>query len=411
LAANNDILRPAAVRGTNSAVVLQLLRRHGRLSRADVARQSGLSEGTVSRITAELMERRLVSEDGSENSTGGRPATRLRLNDYHLSAAVEIRKWETQLAIVTLSGKFIEQTRFATSSTPRSALRHVEEQLKLLCGKYDASRLKGVGVSVGGLVNTRTGVVEVGSIPGWVHVPIQQVLQAALGVPVAVDNNVRLGAIAEYNSGSLLEVQHSHTLLFVHVDEGVGIGIVLDGSLYYGPRDSAGEFGEMIIADSAGNAERASGTLERLASNIALCERYAVLSGTGTPAGTGDTTARVRRISQRALAGDTAALDALRVTCRYLSIGIANVIWGLDADAVVLDAVINEAWPVIRPMIESEFPQNPELTAFRRLVLRPSSLGSRGSIIGAAALPFQSLFNSGEARRTAVKSARVKENR
>lgn len=410
MAANNDILRPAAVRGTNSAVVLQLLRRHGRLSRADVARQSGLSEGTVSRITAELMERRLVSEDGSENSTGGRPATRLRLKDYHLSAAVEIRKWETQLAIVTLSGKFIEQTRFSTPSAPGAALHQIEEKLKLLCAKYDAARLKGVGVSVGGLVNTRTGVVELGSIPGWVHVPIQQMLQSSLGVPVSIDNNVRLGAIAEYNSGTLLEVQHSHTLLFVHVDEGIGIGIVLDGSLYYGPRDSAGEFGEMIIADRADSGEKASGTLERLASNIALCDRYAALSGTGAPAAAGDTTARVRRICQRALAGDAAALEALRVTCRYLSIGIANVIWGLDADAVVLDAVMNEAWPVIRPMIESEFPQNPELTAFRRLVLRPSSLGSGGSIIGAAALPFQNLFNSGEARRTAVKPKRVKEN-
>jgi predicted NBD/HSP70 family sugar kinase len=409
LASNNDILRPAAVRGTNSAVILQLLRRNGRLSRADVARQSGLSEGTVSRITAELIERRLVSEDGSENSTGGRPATRLRLNDHYLSAAIEIRKWETQLAIVTLSGKFIEHIRFPTPSTPKAALHHIEEQFNTLSAKYERSRLKGIGVSVGGLVNTRAGVVELGSIPGWVEIPLQQQLQATLDLPVAVDNNVRLGAIAEYNSGSLLEIQHSHTLLFVHVEEGIGIGIVLDGSLYYGPRDSAGEFGEMVIADCTAGGEKTGRTLEQLASNIALCERYAALSGAGVPAGAGDSTARVRRICQRALAGDAAAIESLRVTCRYLSIGIANVIWGLDADAVVLDAVINEAWPVIRPMVESEFPQNPELTAFRRLVLRPSSLGNSGSIIGAAALPFRNLFNSGEARRTAVRSRQKKD--
>jgi predicted NBD/HSP70 family sugar kinase len=159
-----------------------------------------------------------------------------------------------------------------------------------------------------------------------------------------------------------------------------------------------------VIAACSDDQPKDSGTLEQLASNVALCERYAGLSGTAAPSGSSDTSARVRRICQRALSGDAAAREALRITCRYLSIGIANVIWGLDADAVVIDSTINEAWPLIRPMLESEFPQNPELTGFRHLILRPSSLGNRGSLIGAAALPFQSLFSSGEARRNGGKS-------
>ncbi|MCX6620936.1 MAG: winged helix-turn-helix domain-containing protein, partial [Acidobacteria bacterium] len=87
--ARTRVVRPTQVRELNSAVVLQLLRRHERLSRAELSRFSGLSEGTVSRIIAELLERRLVVEDGAENSTGGRPATRLQLSPDLLAVGVD----------------------------------------------------------------------------------------------------------------------------------------------------------------------------------------------------------------------------------------------------------------------------------------------------------------------------------
>src|SRR5260370_17368995 len=89
------VMRPRQVRGANSAVVLELLRHHEQMSRAEVARHSGLSEGTVSRIVVELMQRRLVMEDGVENSTGGRPSTRLRLEPNRFAVVVHIRNCQT----------------------------------------------------------------------------------------------------------------------------------------------------------------------------------------------------------------------------------------------------------------------------------------------------------------------------
>src|SRR5262245_36977720 len=93
-----SVLRPQQVRTVNSAVVLRLLLRFKRLSRADIARHSGLSEGTISRIVAELIKHSLVVELGAENSTGGRPATHLQLSDVPVAAGVEIRNWETRFA-------------------------------------------------------------------------------------------------------------------------------------------------------------------------------------------------------------------------------------------------------------------------------------------------------------------------
>lgn len=270
-----------------------------------------------------------------------------------------------------------------------------------LADRHGPERVQGVGVSVHGLVNSRTGIVELGNLRGWLRIPVQERLQRAVGLPVQVDNNVRLAAIAEYSYGNLLEVRNSRCLLFTVVDEGVGIGLVLDGKLYYGPRDAAGEFGQMVIADNdAPERLDRSGCLEKLASSTALCEHYAGLTTGRALSGATGSRARVRKICQLALTGDKAAQTALARTSRYLGIGLANVIWGLDADAVVIDAAMNEAWSLVAPAIRDQFPKDNDILTFRNLILRPSSLGGDAAIIGAATLPFNNLFASGEHRRS-----------
>lgn len=365
------------------------------MSRADLARQSSLSEGSISRITSELIRRELVREDGAENSTGGRPGTRLRLHERHVGIGVEVRKGQSRIAVATLSGKMLETTSVHAPPTPDETIKSIQAAVRELRDKYGRNRIEGVGVSVRGIVNSISGTVEFGNLPGWIGIPVKESLERALDLQVDVDNNVRLAAIAEYNYGNLLEVRNSRCLLLAMVEEGIGIGIVLDGKLYYGPRDAAGEFGQMVIADNNDVEQHdRAGCLEKLASSTALCERYATITNSRTSSG--DSRARVRKICQLAMAGDKAAREALAQTCRYLGIGLANVIWGLDADAVVIDGPINEAWPLVSPLIREQFPKREDIRTFRQLVLRPSSLAGEATMMGAATLPFHSLFNSGE---------------
>jgi predicted NBD/HSP70 family sugar kinase len=402
-----EILRPTTVRGANSAVVLRLLRRFGSMSRADLARHSGLSEGSVSRITSELISDQWVCEDGAENSTGGRPGTRLRLDEKRIGLGVDIRRNECRLAATTPAGKILEVAGFPTSQSPDETLAQIAQAVRVLRNNCGKAPIEGLGVSARGIVNSHTGVVEFGSSPAWVGVHVKERLQAALKMPVQLDNNVRLAAIAEYNYGNLLEVRNSRCLLLVVIDEGIGVGIVLDGKLYYGPNDAAGEFGQMVIADN-NDSERVDrpGCLEQLASSVALSDRYAALTNGRPLPPSGDSRARVRKICQGAMSGEKAAVDALTQTCRFLGIGITNVVWGLNADAVVLDAPLNDAWSLVAPQIRAQFPPGDDLVTFRNLVLRPSSLGGEASIIGAATLPFQSIFTSGDGGRE-TKSTRA----
>lgn len=387
----------------NRALVLRLLRRHRRLSRVEIASRSGLSEASVSRIIAELAAGRLVSEEGRARSTGGRPAVRLRLDDgYFRSIGVDIHSWETHIAVGTLCGRLLEISHFRTPTEPEPVMEVIAERVLAIRKRMSESAIEGVGISARGLVNSRDGVVERGSDPAWSKVPVKEFLEARLGLPVYVENNVRAAALAEYHYGSP-DVEDAHCLLLVKVDEGIGVSMIIDGQLYYGQHMAAGEFGQMVIADAGADSDEVRhdrpGCLEKLASDAATCERYRALNGNrGCPPG-GDVTAGVRRISHAALAGDPLAAQALRESARYLGIGISNIVWGLDPDAVILDGAITEAWSLVAPVITDQFADGREFLNFKNLILRPSALRGQAAILGATALPFQSLFVAAEHAR------------
>ncbi len=384
-------MRPKQVRGANSAVVLQLLRRANRMSRAELARRSSLSEGTVSRIVAGLLEQNLVTEEGAENSTGGRPATRLQLSDGPKAIGVEIQNWETRFAVATMRGTLSETTSARTPATPQQTVKLIAEHVKHYCATHGRKALHGIGVCARGIVNSRTGVVEMGNDPGWVHVPLREMLADATGLPVSVENDVRAAATAEYDYTTAGE--HAPTcLLYVRVDEGVGVSSILNGELYAGRSMSAGEFGQMVIVDDGGNLRHdRPGCLEKLVSNTAVCDRYRAALGHGA-ATTSDSGAKVRRICQKALDGDAIAMQVVQDTARYLALGVVNVVWGLDPEVVVVSSTLNMAWPILHEAILGQFPDHADWPGFRGLSVQRSALADQGALVGAATLAFAPLF-------------------
>jgi predicted NBD/HSP70 family sugar kinase len=292
----------------------------------------------------------------------------------------------------------LDTHRFRTPSAPEKALDLMAEHAKRIVGETGSRAFPALGISIRGLVNSDTGVAELGNNPAWLHVGIKKYISGRLGNTVFVENNVRAAALAEYFCGSM-ELQGIQCLLFVKVDEGIGMGIVLDGKIYRGPRMAAGEFGQMVIAEQ-GDPERhnRAGCLEALASNDATCERYRSLTGAKRGA-LGDSGDQVKRICHLAMEGDEAARQSILETAKYLGIGIANAVWALDAEAVVIDGALTEAWPLVSAAIREQFPDGRQFLNFRNLMLRPSALTGEAAIIGAITLPFVSMFSSEEAAR------------
>ncbi|MCU1258282.1 MAG: family transcriptional regulator [Bryobacterales bacterium] len=391
-AAAKRILRPLEVRGANRAAVLLLLQQSDYLSRADVARQSGLSEGAISRIVMDLLDEGLVREDGAENSTGGRPGRRLALDQRRVVFGAEIQNWETRCAMCTLRGRVVRTERFRTPESAVETLEQVARSFTTLSKEFGQDRVPGIGICARGIVNSETGVLVLGNTAEWHNVPVREFLERRLKEPVEVENNVRAAALAEYTYG-LPDVAGRHCFLFVKVDEGVGMGVLFDGKLYPGPHMAAGEFGQMVIEAFPGEERHdRPGCLERLISNPAICNKYADLVGNRRQNNGGDTSARVRRIAEMARAGDLSARQVIREVSRHLGLGISNMVWALDADAVVVDAPITEAWSEVESVLRRQLPDARELLGGNALLVRPSVFGGEAALIGAATLPLASIF-------------------
>jgi len=157
---------------------------------------------------------------------------------------------------------------------------------------------------------------------------------------------------------------------------------------------AAGEFGQMVIETLPGEEQHdRPGCLERLVSNPVICQRYTDLTGNRRQIAVGDTSARVRRIGELAAARDPAASQIVREVSRHLGIGIANMVWALDADAVVVDAAITEAWSEVEVVLRQQLPDNRELLGAHSLLIRPSAFGGEAALIGAATLPLAAIFS------------------
>ena len=388
------VLRLGQVRAANRSAVLRVLRRHRQLSRAELARRTSLSEASVSRIIAELMGQGLVVDLGSGPGTGGRPGVRLELNEERfLSIGVDIQNWETEVVLGTATSRTLRTERFRTPPGPAETLDRIAASVANITGGLAVAPL-GIGVSTRGLVDSRQGVAELGSNPAWIHIEIRDYLAGLTNLPVYVENNVRAAAVAEYAHGTA-DVQGAHCLLFVLVGEGVGMAIVLDGKVHHGPHMAAGEIGQMVIADQGGpERHNRPGCLEALASDLATCDRYNNLAGTKIrSSNSSNCPQQMRQVCQLAMEGDPHARAAVTATARYLGIGIANTVWALDADAVVIDGTVTEAWPLVSAAIRDQFPEGPLFLNFRNLVLRPSALGGSAAVIGAITLPLAPIFS------------------
>jgi predicted NBD/HSP70 family sugar kinase len=316
----------------------------------------------------------------------------LTLERRRLIFGAEIQNWETRCAMSTMNGHIVETRRFRTRPSAEETLAEISTEFMAFRKKLGPDRLPGIGICARGIVDSETGVLVLGGRPDWHHIPIREILETRLREPVFVENNVRAAALAEYTYGPA-EIAGRHCFVFVKMDEGVGMGVLFDGKLYHGPHMAAGEFGQMVIETSMSKERHdRPGCIERLVSNAAICDRYSGLTGAWRQPSTGDTSARVRRIVEWAAGGDAAARLTIEETARYLGIGISNLIWGLDADTVVIDATIADAWGLVEPVLRGELPDDRELWGPRNLQVRPSAFGGEAALIGAATLPLSKIF-------------------
>ena len=244
-------LLPEHARGHNRSLVLQTLYRGGVQSRADVARETGLTRVTVSDLVAELIAEGLVVETGQrEDARPGKPATLLDLNRGAFQlVGVDLSEADTfRGAVLDLDGQVLARAELPLRD--RVGDDAVALVQRLLDQLLDAATLPVLGVGVGspGIVDL-AGVVLSAPNLGWADLDLQGLLAERSGLPVVVANDANVAALAEHSFGGA-----SGDLMLVKVGHGVGAGLLLDGAQLFGSRYASGELGHVVVGTDGGPA-------------------------------------------------------------------------------------------------------------------------------------------------------------
>ena len=244
-AAGHDMLRLV-----NRRILLSILSDRQPISRAEIAKISGLNKATISTITGELLKDSCIIEEGSGRTTpiGGKPPTPLRLNSKRFGLfGVDIRADETILALSDFNNRIVSRVSFETGSIATSFLNKIGKEIRNLQLKHDSFiEFPGIGVSLPGLVDNQSGRFLLSVVLPWRDVPVVSLLEKATNLPVIIDNSARCSALAEIWHGKA-QYAHVRDLLYVSVSTGLACGVVIDGGLYRGGNNTAGQFGHIPI--------------------------------------------------------------------------------------------------------------------------------------------------------------------
>jgi predicted NBD/HSP70 family sugar kinase len=358
--------------------VLELIRRHGALTRGEVLDITGLSRMTVSARVDALLDAGLIAEKGTERVTGGRPSKRLEFDSSHATViAASVDTTHTTVALTDLAGRVLAEERVdvAVADGPDRTLNAITERAQaLLRTTPGVKRIAAIGISVPGPVDPDTGRPSQPPImPGWDAYPIPEHLKESLGVPVLVANDADAAALGEQRAAH----PGSKSLCFIKVSSGIGTGIVIGGQVYSGTDGGAGDIGHVKLAghEDAVCQCGAHGCLAAVASGRAVAQ---ALTALGKPAASGSD------VGAYLAAGDTDAARLTQQAGRVIGEVVATVVSLLNPAEVVLGGMMASA-PLLTGVRETLYPRSlPRAT--RHLTISLSTLDQHAATVGLAAL-------------------------
>jgi predicted NBD/HSP70 family sugar kinase len=361
--------------------VLTLISAGSATTRSDLARLTGLARSTISQRVDALIERGLVEETESGESTGGRPPRQLRLHtEQHAFAGVDLGATHCRIALMDMTGEVLAQCEdpLLIAEGPEKILAHVDERIDqlLVAAKRPRAALRVIGMGVPGPVEFATGRPNNPPImPGWNDYPIPEYFE---GVDVLVDNDVNVMALGEHRN-AFPEARH---LLFVKVGTGIGCGIVADGKLHRGAQGSAGDIGHIRVSghDEAGCRCGNSACLEAVAGGAAVARRLTEL---GVPAETG---ADVVALGQ---SGNTQALRLVREAGRLIGEVLAGLVNFFNPEAIVIGGALSRVHEHLLAGIRETIYRRSLPLATHRLSIVPSRTGVDAAALGAGLLAIE----------------------
>jgi N-acetylglucosamine repressor len=382
-----------AKRGTsreiNSQIVLNLVRTHQPISRAELARTMGVSRASVTLLVNDLIARKLVFEGATGKTVRGRKPTFLHIDAGRRTVvAVDVRATEVFLMLADMIGNPIGGVvSFPGVRDPKALVAALASRLRRLLAEHGAAAAcEGIGVVVPGMVEHSTMRVLHAPTLGWRDVDLREPLAAATGLRVEVENSGRACALAQMWTLGGAACAHGD-LVFVSVSDGIGVGVLINGEVLRGRHNIAGEAGHIPLSlDGPRCSCGANGCWEAYISNRATLARYFGRSLQDGPQDAYQRRFTVEDLVARARGGDAKAVAALEATARYLGLGLASVVNVFDPSCVCIGGEIMLAWDLIEGAVRSALAERVLVAAAASTEIRPVLVGEHPRLQGAAAL-------------------------
>ena len=333
------------VRDINRRIVLNLIRTRQPISRADLARASGMQRSTISLIVEELVEERWVLEGPTGRLPRGRRPTFLRLNDERVIIGVDIRPTQITVALADVNCKFTSQTVMPTPTDPEVAVKSIVQRIQAIVRTCDKKKTEGIGITLPGRFHQDSNRLIFAPNLKWRDVDLRNPIAKATGLEVELENAANACVLATVWFNRL---EACRNLVVVTVSEGIGTGILINGQLARGLNSMAGEFGHVPLDPEGPLCSCGSrGCWEVFASNRAALRYYHESSSHAEGLSFAD-------LLSLADQGDARAVNALDTMAHYLGRGMRMIVAGLAPERIILIGDLTRSWHRFGPVIEAE---------------------------------------------------------
>ncbi|HTA78210.1 MAG TPA: ROK family transcriptional regulator [Terracidiphilus sp.] len=364
-------------RRINRDIVLELIRASQPISRADLARRSGLQRSTVSQIVEQLIEEKWVREGSIASPPRGRRPTLLVLNEDLAVIAVDLRPKQAVVATVDLNGRLLDRSIAPITSDPAASTKLITDCIRRMQQAIPRKSIEGIGIALPGRVDPATQQMIFAPNLHWPEFDLMGAVETATGLPVKMENAATACLLAEI---TYRRIEGARDIVLVTVSEGIGAGVFAGGRLISGHHGMAGEFGHVPLDP---NGVRCGcgrkGCWETLASCSAALRNYKALAP------------RSRAISFHELLhmaeeGNQNAADALTQQAEQIGRGLRMIIASLSPSVILVAGDITSAWRRFGPVIEKEVADQTLVGTAPRIL--PTHDGDVARLRGAAALVF-----------------------
>ena len=382
---------PRRARVRNSQLILKKIYGDGPISRADLARETGLTAPTVSEVVAGLLKNGLIEEVGFAPSTSGRRAILLTVvDDSRQIIGIDLSRQDFRGAIANLRGQISFRKDIPLEGRDGdNALTLVYELINELIGKA-AKPILGIGIGAPGLVDASNGVLQQSVNLNWRYIPFADLLQKRYELPVYMANDSQAGALAIYTFGPQTEIEKP--LIAINLGWGVGAGIIINGQLLHGSPVGAGEIGHITINP---RGERCAcgnhGCLETIASSRSIVRRVRNLAKSNPHSALSDLISDPERIDMETIflaleAGNEDVRQVVKETGEALGIAAANMIGVIGSCQIIIHGSVARFGQLLLDPMRDTMERRALAALTRASVVGITSVESDIVIQGAAAL-------------------------